>query len=220
MQAILNKIKSVSQPAIISVNSISEARDFVESYCRMLDIFPSDFIDFSPEDGVEILRKQIIKIKIKPHSSNLRLLAIYNSQDLTSDQANTLLKLLEEPPDYARILIFTTSSARLISTVKSRSLLFGLPPQNSDRDSGWLKLFEAGGFNNLVAALKDIESGDIPAIFKEVMVQIKHQKASENNFLQLYRKIGEGLILISKTNANRKLVMENIFVWWKLKQIK
>lgn len=64
---------------------------------------------------------QIIKfLSLKPHQAKGKVVAITSAQNLTTDAQNALLKILEEPPLDALIVLATDSLNALITTVQSR----------------------------------------------------------------------------------------------------
>lgn len=202
------------QPVILVADSAEESKNFEEIYVEGLNISASDIIEFYPEEGVELLRVKISSLQIMPHSSKFRLFVIFSGEKLNKEQANTLLKILEEPPPYARIIIFSSSLSKIISTIKSRCQKYFLPKTNTKEAFDLLSFFETGEFNEFLRAIKDIESEDIPAILEKMMTEIK-SKGLVGARVNLYRQIGKALISVSSTNANKKLELERLFIWWK-----
>lgn len=81
-----------------------------------------DCININP-DGNSIKIAQIRKLQsdiiVKPHR-NYKMYIINQSERMTIEAQNTLLKTLEEPPAYAIIILITNNKERLLDTVKSR----------------------------------------------------------------------------------------------------
>ncbi len=83
--------------------------------------------------GVEDIRVQINgDIAIKPYSSPRKIYVINEGEKMTPQAQNALLKTLEEPPEYAVILILTTNVEALLPTVLSRCVVLNMKPV-SDR---------------------------------------------------------------------------------------
>ena len=70
--------------------------------------------------GIEQVREAIIFINKKPYSGDNKAIVIHNADKLTADGQNALLKLLEEPPAYAVILLSAKTENTLLPTVISR----------------------------------------------------------------------------------------------------
>ena len=83
--------------------------------------------------GVEDIRVQINgDIAIKPYSSPRKIYIINEGEKMTPQAQNALLKTLEEPPEYAVILILTTNVETMLPTVLSRCVVLNMKPV-SDR---------------------------------------------------------------------------------------
>ena len=79
--------------------------------------------------GVEDIRSQINgDISIKPYSSPRKIYIINEGEKMTPQAQNALLKTLEEPPEYAVIVILTTNVEALLPTVLSRCVVLNMKP--------------------------------------------------------------------------------------------
>lgn len=86
-------------------------------------------VDSSPDyiniiaDGSSIKIAQIRKLQtdiiIKPHKE-YKIYIINEAEKMTVEAQNALLKTLEEPPEYAIIILITSNKERLLDTIKSR----------------------------------------------------------------------------------------------------
>ncbi len=71
--------------------------------------------------GVEEIRVQVNSdILIKPYSSLYKIYIIDEAEKMTEQAQNALLKTIEEPPEYAVIMLLTTSLGKLLPTIQSR----------------------------------------------------------------------------------------------------
>ena len=65
--------------------------------------------------------KQMIKgVYEKPIKSSKKVYIINDSEKMTKEAQNSLLKTLEEPPEYAVIILITENENLLLNTIKSR----------------------------------------------------------------------------------------------------
>lgn len=79
--------------------------------------------------GVEDIRTQINgTIAIKPYSSPRKIYIMNEGEKMTVQAQNALLKTLEEPPEYAVILILTTNVNALLPTILSRCVVLNMKP--------------------------------------------------------------------------------------------
>ena len=83
-----------------------------------------DFLWLDSEDGKSIKIDQVRylqeKIAEKPILSNNKVYIINNSDLMTTEAQNCLLKTLEEPPEYATIILILSNENKLLNTIKSR----------------------------------------------------------------------------------------------------
>ncbi|NLL80330.1 MAG: DNA polymerase III subunit delta [Clostridiales bacterium] len=79
--------------------------------------------------GVEDIRSQINgDIAIKPYSSPRKIYIMNEAEKMTAQAQNALLKTLEEPPEYAVILLLTTNVDALLPTILSRCVVLNMKP--------------------------------------------------------------------------------------------
>lgn len=79
--------------------------------------------------SVEDIRTQInADIDIKPYSSPRKIYIMNEGEKMTVQAQNALLKTLEEPPEYAVILILTTNVDELLPTILSRCVVLNMKP--------------------------------------------------------------------------------------------
>lgn len=79
--------------------------------------------------GVDDIRLQVnADIQIKPYSSRYKIYIIPDADKLTEQAQNALLKTIEEPPEYAVILLLTSNISVILPTILSRCVLLNLKP--------------------------------------------------------------------------------------------
>ena len=79
--------------------------------------------------GVDDIREQINQdVAIKPYSSRYKIYIMNEGEKMTPQAQNALLKTLEEPPEYAVILILTTNLNSLLPTILSRCVVLNMKP--------------------------------------------------------------------------------------------
>lgn len=77
--------------------------------------------------GVDDIRIQVNNdILIKPFSSQYKIYIIDEAEKMTEQAQNALLKTIEEPPEYAIILLLTNSTTKLLQTILSRCVVLSL----------------------------------------------------------------------------------------------
>jgi DNA polymerase-3 subunit delta' len=99
--------------------------------CKSCKLFISrsnpDFIEIEPEGtsiGVDTIREMQRDIAIKPMYSGHKVYLISDADRMTVQAQNSLLKTLEEPPDYAVLILTTSKFETLLETIRSRVLRY------------------------------------------------------------------------------------------------
>lgn len=79
--------------------------------------------------GVDDIRLQLNNdILVKPYSRPYKVYIIDEAEKMTEQAQNAMLKTIEEPPDYAVILLLTVNAKLLLSTILSRCILLAMRP--------------------------------------------------------------------------------------------
>lgn len=106
---------------IKGVGKYTFAKDFAK--CILEDPMMQDYYELEP-DGKSIKVAQIRElqnvINIKPTFSKKSVYIIDDADLMTIEAQNSLLKTLEEPPEYAVIILIVHNERSILSTVKSR----------------------------------------------------------------------------------------------------
>ncbi|MBD5393314.1 MAG: DNA polymerase III subunit [Lachnospiraceae bacterium] len=89
--------------------------------------------------GVDDIRSQINgDVAIKPYSGPKKIYIINEGEKMTVQAQNALLKTLEEPPEYAVILILTSNVSALLPTIQSRCVLLNMKPVRDEQVKNFL----------------------------------------------------------------------------------
>lgn len=76
---------------------------------------------------VDQVRRVIANIYYRPAEARERVY-IFTTSAFMKEAANSLLKILEEPPDFATLFLLTENSGALLPTIRSRCVTFTLAP--------------------------------------------------------------------------------------------
>ncbi|MGA7503928.1 MAG: DNA polymerase III subunit delta' [Candidatus Sulfotelmatobacter sp.] len=109
-----------------------ETRLFVQTHPDVL-IIPPD----PPQMTIKVdqVRRVIETIYYRPSEAHERVY-IFTDSAFMKEAANSLLKVLEEPPEFATIFLLSENAGELLSTVRSRAMIFtleALPVDDVDR---------------------------------------------------------------------------------------
>lgn len=116
--------------------------------------------------GVGDVREQIVSdINIKPYKSKYKIYIIDEADSMTTQAQNSILKTIEEPPEYGLFFLLASNSQKFLQTILSRAVKMTLKPVNMNQIESYLlrelgiatkeaKVFSSFSRGNLGKALK------------------------------------------------------------------
>jgi DNA polymerase-3 subunit delta' len=112
-----------------------DTRIFVQTHPEVL-IIPPD----PPQNMIKVgqVRHVIETIYYKPAEARQKVY-IFTDSAFMKEAANSLLKVLEEPPEFATIFLLTANAGELLPTIRSRCLTFTLAPLSVEEIEGDLQ---------------------------------------------------------------------------------
>ena len=79
--------------------------------------------------GVEDIRSQLTgDIQIRPYNGKYKVYIINEAEKMTVQAQNAILKTIEEPPEYAVIILLTSNEQSFLDTIRSRCVVLNLKP--------------------------------------------------------------------------------------------
>jgi len=79
--------------------------------------------------SVDEVREQILDtIAVKPYKSKYKIYIVPDAHLMNPQAQNAILKTIEEPPEYAILILLTTNINRMLSTVMSRCMVLNTKP--------------------------------------------------------------------------------------------
>jgi DNA polymerase-3 subunit delta' len=101
-----------------------ETRLFIQTHADVLVIPPDP-----PQLMIKVdqVRRVTETIYYRPVEARRRVY-IFTSSAFMKEAANALLKVLEEPPEFATIFLLTSNAGELLPTIRSRAITFRLAP--------------------------------------------------------------------------------------------
>ena len=101
-----------------------------------------DVITIEP-DGNKIKIEQIRwlqkRIQEEPILSNKKICILDDAETMTVEAQNCLLKTLEEPPDFAMIILIGKNESAFLSTIKSRCMILRFQPIEEEKIKEYLR---------------------------------------------------------------------------------
>ncbi len=105
--------------------------------------------------GVDEIRTQINNdIDIKPYCSRYKVYIVPESEKMTVAAQNALLKTIEEPPEYAVIILITSNADSFLPTILSRCVLLNMKPVKEEIiQNRLMSEYGVGSYDAKVAAI-------------------------------------------------------------------
>lgn len=190
----------------------------------------ADFLKTSPFDVLYIIpgenKKNIIieqirsakkHLSLSSYNSDYKFTIIDRAETMNSEAANALLKTLEEPQGNAILILITSKPDILPDTIISRlqEIRFRAVSLNKIED----KFLEKEYINILQKPLNDIfkyiekiakDDTEIFPLLDSWLFWFRKKMIDDSKYVNLVKEIQETKNLISSTNINKRLVLENL----------
>jgi len=121
-----------------ALNCLKKTEDACEecSSCRAINEgnFPDVIEIVAVGDIIKVDQMPIVKqlAYLKPMTGKRRVFIIDEAEKMNEESANSILKVLEEPPLFTHILLISDNPASLLQTVKSRCQTLNFSPVSKD----------------------------------------------------------------------------------------
>ena len=216
-------MKTIFQSYLIIGDQItrrSEAKDLAKSFgINLLKTSPDIFIiepqgQFITIDQVRNLKRHIFQ---KPLKSNFKFVIIEEANKLTDEAQNALLKILEEPPASAIIVLEADNKQQFLPTILSRVIIKRAKQPKLSASSDFNILDES----DTLAAIEKIVQVENPSIWLSNQIQMAYTKllkkigGGNSNFTpedlaEIIEKSAKAKTMI-EANVNAKFVLANLF---------
>ncbi len=211
---LIKQILLRDQSLIIFVDDNFDESSFIEIISKKGSINKEDITEFFPEDGVEVLRERIGLFHLKPNSSPKKLFIIHDADNINKIQANTLLKIIEEPPRYGKAILFARNRSKVITTILSRCHHFYLSSDKYHERESILTLLKSNSFREFVSTIKPMEKKEAIDLLIGGLEELK-QKGLNKAKGQIFKQIGNSVVLLESTKCNHRLVLERLYMFMK-----
>lgn len=188
--------------------------------------------------GVDEIRVQINSdVDIKPYSSRYKIYIVPESETMTVQAQNALLKTIEEPPEYAIIILLTTNAEIFLPTILSRCVLLNMKPVKDEaiknqlmssygvsaHEASVAAMFSAGNpgkaikliasqdFNDLkkcvIESLRSLKDGGMDVVSSNVMQAAEFKKEIQEYF-ELLRIWFRDILMYKSVNNPDVLIFQ------------
>ncbi len=116
--------------------------------------------------GIDDVREQMVSdINIKPYRSKYKIYIIDQADTMTIQAQNSILKTIEEPPEYGIFFMLAVNSKKFLPTILSRAVKMTLKPINSSDIESFL-ISEYGVNMDKAKVLSSFSRGNIGKAIK------------------------------------------------------
>lgn len=171
--------------------------------------------------GVDDIREQVnADIQIKPYKGPYKIYIIDKAEKLTQQAQNALLKTIEEPPEYALMILLVNNIDAMLGTILSRSVVLNLKPVEKMKVKEFLMtrhhvpdyLAEtaatfSGG--NVGKAIKYALSGDFERLKGDVLHILKYIDQMELS------ELIKGVKTISENKSSFEDTIDLMILWYR-----
>ncbi|MBP6981803.1 hypothetical protein KBB25_03460 [Candidatus Gracilibacteria bacterium] len=204
-------------PTIMDEEHVFECvRTFSHEHITSLDDcitgnIPNVYLYEKAEDkkhlSISDIRRWISDVSEKPYEGKA-LYILRDFDEATSDAMNASLKILEEPPEYAIIILEVKNPEAIIETIRSRTITFFRDTKHiplSEEMKEAIKLYFSEDIGPLLSILHKGVSDDSEAI-SVLMESLRYANTKRS------QKIEDAIIQIFHVNESTRNILDRVFL--------
>lgn len=154
-------------------------------------------------DQIRLLQEKIYE---KPIISNKKVYIINNSELMNTQAQNCFLKTLEEPPEFAVIILITSNENNLLSTIKSRCIKIKFDKVSNEEIEKYIKKNQI--IENITKQLIDACEGSIGKANKLAEKIEQYQAVDELVEVMKSKSIIDSLVEMKKVSKYKDEIIE------------
>lgn len=217
------------QSFIIVSKDREEGEVYALTMCDKEKIDPFDRVFVREENdkaiGIGTIRNLQKTAFLRPRKDK-KAIILPNFQTATIEAQNALLKILEEPPPHAMIIIVAKSAELLLPTIRSRctviqlknKMQYATEKETEEQMKVLVSLPNASISQKLKLAqdLSKTKEGAIAWLEKIILALrerlIAHEPVGDAYVVDMVKNLQQTHTILSTTNANPRLMLENLFL--------
>lgn len=184
--------------------------------------FDIEYLELEKAVGIEDVRNIQKKIFLKPLKGDKKALVIDLTLGISDEAQNSMLKLLEEPPPSALIILTSPNIHIFLPTIISRAKIILIKDDSQELNTeGFEKLKNLEGIGASLKLAQDVSrekqeaikwlEGIILAAREDMLNNLEH-KPEALKIRQTIHKLELTHYDLKTTNANHRLALENLFL--------
>ena len=175
------------------------------------------------DDEYKIYTEDIRDLKsfmsLRPYSSEYKIAVIDNADAFTTEAANAMLKILEEPPKKSVLVLISSKPRVLPKTILSRCETVVFPPQpeiQTEEMSKALtelrKVVRYGMAERIQYAKKLHEKGGYTELINLWLRSLRLQLVDKPKSVPILRRLLNLSYIVSQPQYNHRIALENFFI--------
>lgn len=180
-----------------------------------IDQFDQTIIESEDQLGIEAIREIQKNIFLFPAKGKTKGILVKNSNTLTLPAQNAFLKLLEEPPNHAIIVLQTDNIDALLPTIQSRCFLITASAPQISQTLEQPQIESLTMAKRLELAEEIAKSKESALTFLQKEIFSERNKLLENPGKETAERINQlqkAYAIINTTNVNPRFTLENLFL--------
>lgn len=212
------------QSFLIESKDQIKAEEYALSLSKSRNISFIDITTIVTETSIGIADVRNIQktLYFTPVKSRQKAYIIKNAHTLTIEAQNALLKILEEPPPHAIIVLLAENKEALLPTVLSRCQIIEIksPTTNVSKDKYAASSFLQSSIGERLKLAQDIakdKDNVLPWLEKQILATREELLASNitggnAKLVSILRLLQKTYTIVQTTNVNPRLTLENLFL--------
>jgi len=179
-----------------------------------LAVSPHDtiYLNAAESGGIKEVRAFGAGLQLSSQFGSIRLGVIHEAENLTPEAQNALLKLLEEPPDSVKVILFLRQEASMLPTVLSRCRrYYGVPVAFEPTKSLFLSSDKLEQFMQVESLA---EQEDLVLLVQGAMEALYHEWCLQGRLLNRLDELNRLWYVYEKltSSVNKRLVLEQFVI--------
>lgn len=206
----------LGQSYMVTGDGFDGVRDFMANkfLCSSESLIVLDRESVGIED-IRIFKKDISS---RTFGGKMRIAMIKNADNMTAEAQNAFLKILEEPESGIIFFLFARDDDKVLDTVKSRCQKLTIS-REFDKKADVIPKDLLGGrmsyLDRFNLASKLAEDSAVDVLMDQWQVELNELARNDRKnrrYIKLLKSLKEAMDLYTSTNANKKLIFENLLL--------
>lgn len=190
--------ESYSENICGECNSCRLTKNLVHPDLKILDLTVDEDGKQKASISVEAIRSFKQEVYLKPFYGGRKIYILKNVEKMTTEAQNALLKVFEEPPSYITIILICDGLTRILSTIRSRAVIYKFPALKPSELESYLDKY-----------MKDTENKKVYSSISGGSISKMIDLISDEESLEFRKKVLEGYTKLIKDSSRASV--SNLF---------